>query len=139
VSLWPSKQQWQKWSLPSKLTLIGALFGLISLSLYGLDKAFQLKDLIFSDTSQVPLRQLRFAESVESFAFSLGEHGMSVGYKVAALEKESAQPYNLSGFKPVKLYAERGVLYADVSIYGGSTATQDHSQPVVWQATKLGF
>jgi hypothetical protein len=63
VSLWPSRQQWQKWSLPSKLTAIGTLLGAISLALYGLDKAFQLKDLIFNDTSQGSLRQPRFVET----------------------------------------------------------------------------
>ena len=120
MSLWPSKQQWQKWSLPSKLTAIGALLGVISLGLYGLEKAFQLKDLIFSNTHRVPLRQPRFAESVESFDFSLGEKGFSAGYKVTVLERGPVEPYEFRGFKPVKLYVEKGVLYADVSIYGGS-------------------
>ena len=118
MSLWPSRQQWQRWSLPSKLTFIGTLLAVISLGLYGIEKAFQLKDLIFSYTNQVPLKQPRFAENVEFFIFSLG--GNSSSYKVADLEKEPRQPFNFSGFKPVKLYVERGVLYADISIYGGS-------------------
>ena len=60
MSLWPSRQQWRTWSLPSKLTAIGTLLGVISLGLYSLDKVFQLKDLIFGDTSRVPLRLLEF-------------------------------------------------------------------------------
>src|ERR1043166_148995 len=44
VSLWPSAQQWQRWSLPSKLTAIGTIVSIISLGLYGLEKAFQLSD-----------------------------------------------------------------------------------------------
>ena len=101
MSLWPSRQQWQRWSLPSKLTFIGTLLAVISLGLYGIEKAFQLKDLIFSYTNQVPLKQPRFAENVEFFIFSLG--GNSSSYKVADLEKEPRQPFNFSGFKPVKL------------------------------------
>ena len=54
MSFWPSKQQWRQWSLPSKLTAIGALVGVISLSLYGLEKGFQLKGLILRDTVQSP-------------------------------------------------------------------------------------
>jgi hypothetical protein len=46
MSLWPSKQQWRQWSLPSKLTAIGALVGALSLGLYGIEKAFQLTSLI---------------------------------------------------------------------------------------------
>jgi len=29
--MWPSKKQWKKWTLPSKLTAIGTLIGIISL------------------------------------------------------------------------------------------------------------
>jgi vacuolar-type H+-ATPase subunit F/Vma7 len=42
--LWPRKEQWQTWSLPSKLTAIGTLIGIISLSLYGIEKLFHIKD-----------------------------------------------------------------------------------------------
>ena len=33
----PSRQQWKQWSLPSKLTAIGALFSVLSVGLYFLD------------------------------------------------------------------------------------------------------
>lgn len=49
MNLWPSQQQWRHWSLPSKLTAIGTLVGIISLGLYGLEKAFQLRSLIWSN------------------------------------------------------------------------------------------
>jgi len=42
MRLFPSKNQWKSWSLPSKLTAIGALVGIISLSLYGLEKGLRL-------------------------------------------------------------------------------------------------
>lgn len=42
--LWPRKEQWETWSLPSKLTAIGTLIGIISLSLYGIEKLFHIKD-----------------------------------------------------------------------------------------------
>ncbi len=40
--LWPNKKQWDAWSLPSKLTAIGALVGFLSLSLYITEKSFDL-------------------------------------------------------------------------------------------------
>lgn len=60
MSLWPSGQQWKNWSLPSKLGAIGTLLAAISLVGYGLEKAFQLKDLIFGDRSRVSLRLPEF-------------------------------------------------------------------------------
>jgi len=33
MRLWPSRQQWKSWSLPSKLTAIGVLIGLVGLVL----------------------------------------------------------------------------------------------------------
>jgi hypothetical protein len=94
------------------LTIIGLAADLVGLGLP--IPTLRLKE------SRVPLRQPRFTVNVESFDFSLGEKGFSVGYEVAALEKKPAEPYNFNGFKPVKLYVGKGVLYADVSIYGGS-------------------
>lgn len=38
--MFPTKRQWKSWSLPSKLTAIGTLVGVISLGLYLRDKAF---------------------------------------------------------------------------------------------------
>jgi hypothetical protein len=33
ISLWPSKKQWGSWTLPSKLTVIGVLVGLLGILL----------------------------------------------------------------------------------------------------------
>ena len=46
MNLWPTRSQWQSWSLPSKLTAVGTLIGVISLGLYGIEKAFNLKDIL---------------------------------------------------------------------------------------------
>jgi hypothetical protein len=43
---WPSRRQWKSWSLPSKLTAIGTLVGVISLFLYGVEKSFNVLALI---------------------------------------------------------------------------------------------
>ena len=66
--------------------------------------------------ANVPLPVPTFTQRVETFNFSLGERGISVGYKVSALENKAVEPYNFRGFKPVKLYLENGTLFADVSI-----------------------
>lgn len=66
------------------------------------------------------LEQPTFSEEVETFDFSLGEGGISVGYKISELKKTPKEPYNFKGYKPVYLYVANGRLYADVTIYGGS-------------------
>jgi len=43
-SLIPSKRQWKTWSLPSKLTALGALVGIISISLYLIEKGVGIFD-----------------------------------------------------------------------------------------------
>jgi tetratricopeptide (TPR) repeat protein len=42
LNLWPHKKQWKNWSLPSKLTAISALLAILSISLYFLEKTFDL-------------------------------------------------------------------------------------------------
>lgn len=42
MSLIPEKAQWKSWSLPSKLTAIGTLIGVLSLSLYFAEKLFEI-------------------------------------------------------------------------------------------------
>ncbi len=41
IKLIPTKQQWLRWSLPSKLTAIGTAAGVFSILLFFIDKAFQ--------------------------------------------------------------------------------------------------
>jgi len=80
-----------------------------------------IKYLFFEDKSdKVIFEQPRFSEEVESFSFTLGESGIGVGYSKERLERETVEPYNFAEFKPVKLYIDKGVLYADVAIYGES-------------------
>ena len=56
MSLWPNKKQWNSWSLPSKLTAIGALFGFLSLGFYFVEKAFNLLDWAMQDEQYSVLR-----------------------------------------------------------------------------------
>ena len=66
------------------------------------------------------LREPRFSENIENFSFSLGERGISVGYKKEVLEKEHMNNlFVFNNYRPVELYIEGGQLYADVKIYGG--------------------
>lgn len=65
-------------------------------------------------------KEPRFSESIDTFFFSLGERGISVGYKKEVLEKTHMKNlYVLNDYRPVELYIENGQLYADVKIYGG--------------------
>jgi len=49
LSLWPKKKQWKNWSLPSKLTAIGALLGFLSFSFYFFEKSFNILDWVLQD------------------------------------------------------------------------------------------
>jgi hypothetical protein len=49
LSLWPNKNQWKSWSLPSKLTAVGALLGFLSFSFYFLEKTFNILDWALQD------------------------------------------------------------------------------------------
>lgn len=42
----PTKRQWDRWSLPSRLTALGALFSLVSLALYIAEKTFDLTGVL---------------------------------------------------------------------------------------------
>ena len=42
LKLWPDNKKWKNWSLPSKLTAIGALIGILSLGLYIVEKSFDI-------------------------------------------------------------------------------------------------
>jgi hypothetical protein len=80
-----------------------------------------IKALFFNDkTTEVTFDQPRFSEEVTTFDFSFGESGITSGVRKERLESGPVYPYNLGEFKPVKLYVDDGILYADVSVYGGS-------------------
>jgi hypothetical protein len=49
LNLLPTKNQWNTWSLPSKLTAIGTLLGFLSLGLYFLEKTFNVLDWILQE------------------------------------------------------------------------------------------
>lgn len=56
MSLWPKKKQWNSWSLPSKLTAIGALLGFLSFGLYFSEKVFNIIDWASQDDQESILR-----------------------------------------------------------------------------------
>jgi hypothetical protein len=49
LSLWPSKKQWNTWSLPSKLTAIGVLLAILALGFYFLEKGLNIYAWIFQN------------------------------------------------------------------------------------------
>lgn len=49
------------------------------------------------------LTKPRFSEKVSDVSFSLGEGGLTSAYKTEYL-KNPKEPFNLGGYKPVKLY-----------------------------------
>lgn len=46
TSLFPKRKQWKNWSLPSKLTAIGTLAGVLSFSAYLIEKTYALKQFL---------------------------------------------------------------------------------------------
>lgn len=72
------------------------------------------------DIKTIDLKEPTFSEEIESFSFSLGEHGITVSYTKDELKKEHInRAFNFGGYRPVELYIENNQLYADVKIYGG--------------------
>lgn len=61
-----------------------------------------------------------FREKVERVTFSLGRGGVHTIYSLSDLERGPREPFNFGGFKPVRLYVDKGKVYADVAVYGGS-------------------
>jgi hypothetical protein len=63
--LWPSKKQWKSWSLPSKLTVVGVLLGIVSLTLWGVDKV---ADLMKETASKADVEAIvkRFAQEYKA-------------------------------------------------------------------------
>lgn len=45
--MWPSRKQWSTWSLPSRLTAVGTLLAVVTLAVYGAEKAFSLSRLFW--------------------------------------------------------------------------------------------
>jgi hypothetical protein len=75
----------------------------------------------FQESTPTPkLEEPTFREAVENVTVSLGEGGIHVTYKLSDLEKSQSEPFNFAGFTPVRVYVEKGKLYADVTVYGGA-------------------
>ncbi len=64
-------------------------------------------------------RQPTFKEKVEEATVSLGEGGITSGVALSALETRAVEPFNFGGYKPIRMYLDKGKLFVDVSIYGG--------------------
>lgn len=107
------QQQVWKEEAAHKKTTIWTSFSIIVISSLAL--------CLYWQQQAVPkLEQPTFREKVEKATFSLGEGGFHVTYEVSDLEKEPKEPFDLDGFKPVRMYVEDGKLYADVKVYGGA-------------------
>jgi hypothetical protein len=71
-SLIPTRSQWQRWSLPSKLTAIGTLVGSLGLCLYLVEKSLP---LLFNKENHVGSEtdpRSRFCTFSSGTAFSVG-------------------------------------------------------------------
>jgi hypothetical protein len=44
---------------------------------------------------------------------------MTVAYQLSQLDGQGVEPVLWGGYKPIRLYLDRGTLFADVSLYGG--------------------
>ena len=68
---------------------------------------------------ELKLKEPTFSEKIDTVHFSLGERGITTGYKFSVLEKEAKEPFKFGEFIPVRLYIENGKPFADVKIYAG--------------------
>ena len=66
----------------------------------------------------------RFREKVKEIHFTLGNKGFTLTQPIQATGKVLGRPFNFGGFVPIKLYVEKGVLFADVSILAMSDLTR---------------
>jgi hypothetical protein len=53
------------------------------------------------------------------FYFSLGEHGMTAGNSLKILTDGKASLFQMGDFVPVKVHLDDGIIYCDVTIWGG--------------------
>jgi len=69
--------------------------------------------------STVEINQPTFSENVEKVSIIFG--GGSMSQSIDRLRKAPFYPFDMNGFKPLKLYVEKNKLYSDVEVYGGSS------------------
>jgi len=82
--------------------------------------AVGVKALFFGDNSAKNFfEQPRFSEKVTGFEVSLGGGGITQGYGISRLKNGPVEPFSFRGYKPIKLYFNKGSLYADLTVYGG--------------------
>jgi hypothetical protein len=60
-----------------------------------------------------------FKEEHDSLKFSLGG-GMTCGYSIEQLRKQTNSPFNFGGHIPILVYAKKNKLYADVEVFSES-------------------
>ncbi len=99
---------------------LGVWVGAATLIVGVLAVAFYWHDSIRSNEKEVTLEEPTFSEEIETVSFSIGGGGMTAGYSFEALKKSPREPFNFGGHIPVKLYVEKGNIYADVKIHGES-------------------
>ena len=56
MGFWPNKKQWNSWSLPSKLTAIGALLAFLALGFYLVEKVFNIVDWTMQDDQKTVIK-----------------------------------------------------------------------------------
>jgi hypothetical protein len=70
-------------------------------------------------TESQPKESTTFKEKIENVAVSFGGGGITSGISLAQLQSGTVEPFNLGGYKPIKVYLDNGRLFADVIVYGG--------------------
>lgn len=101
----PTNKQWKSWSLPSKLTAISVLLGIIPLGLYGIDKLPDLCALVFSSTED----QIAISPRSMDFSASIGKDSQkqiafSNKYTLSVVNQSNGVLYGIwIELKPVSL------------------------------------
>ena len=91
MKYWPTKKQWQRWSLPSKLTAIGALLSIISFGTYAIEKSFQISQ--YFSKSRVSETEQDIAERgtiLIELGYSLYAFGLGASEVPEKLDTEKA-------------------------------------------------
>ena len=66
-----------------------------------------------------PAEPETFHETIDTYYFSLGGGGMNFQFSAAQLEAGGAEPFQIDDWRPIRVYLEKGKLFADFAIYAG--------------------
>ena len=108
----PDKALWVGW--------VGAVLLLLMVALYISNGLIRKEIAATAEAPNPILEHPTFREKPERIFFSLGQGGVTVSLKFSVMEEGPREPFDLRGFKPVRLYVEGTKLYADFKVFGGA-------------------